>query len=266
MNEKLANLKTTLRNYGSLAVAFSGGVDSTFLLKVAQDVLDDQVLAVTIRSPLFPHRESQEALKFVTDNQIPHETIDMWEQDMEGFADNPPNRCYLCKRRLFSQVIDLAHEMSIPHVADGSNVDDLSDYRPGIQALRELGVVSPLQEAQMTKRNIRQLSRDMNLPTWNKPTLACLASRFPYGHRISKDKLLAVDQAEQFLKSQGFRQVRVRHHGDTARIEVGPEERTRFFDAGLMDCIYEAFQRLGFTYTALDLKGYRMGSMNETIT
>jgi uncharacterized protein len=265
IHEKLENLQKALRSLGSLTVAFSGGGDSTFLLQVAHDVLGNRVLAVMIRSPLNPVREFLDSVRFVTDNDIPHDVIALAERDFEGFADNPPNRCYLCKRQLFSRIVALARERGIPHVADGSNIDDLGDYRPGAQALRELGIMSPLQAAQMTKADIRQLSKEMDLPTWDKPALACLATRLPYGQKITKEKLSTVDQAEQVLTALGFKQIRVRHHGDIARIEVAPEERTRFLDAGLMDRIYKEFKKLGFTFTALDLKGYRTGSMNETI-
>jgi pyridinium-3,5-biscarboxylic acid mononucleotide sulfurtransferase len=265
VHEKLEHLKKRLRSLESLAVAFSGGVDSTFLVKVAHDVLGNHVLAVTARSSTYPEREFREAIKFITDNKIPHETIISEELDIEGFSDNPPNRCYFCKRELFSKIVEAARQRSIRQIADGSNLDDLGDYRPGMQAIQELGVISPLKEAKLTKQDIRDLSREMNLPTWDKPALACLASRLPYGHKITRDKLATIDQAEQLLRAHGFKQVRVRHHGDMARIEVAPEERARFFDACLMDRIYEEFKQLGFAYTALDLKGYRTGSMNETI-
>jgi len=264
-HKKLEQLKDSLQSLDSLAVAFSGGVDSTFLLKIAHDVLGDRTLAVTARSSTYPEKEFNEATQFITDNGIPHEVIVSEELDIEGFSDNPPNRCYYCKRELFSKIVALARERGIRCVADGSNVDDLDDYRPGMQAVAEQGIVSPLQEAKMTKQDIRILSKEMNLPTWDKPALACLASRLPYGQKITREKLSTIDQAEQVLRAHGFKQVRVRHHGDLARIEVAPEERTRFFDTGLMDHIYEEFKKLGFAYTALDLKGYRTGSMNEII-
>ena len=266
VESKLKNLKKHLKQLQSVAVAFSGGVDSTFLLKIAHDVLGDNVIAVTARSSAYSEREFRDAAKFVREMGISHQVVSFNELDVPGFADNSPERCYFCKRDFLSKVVAVAQEHNIRHVVEGSNVDDLGDYRPGMQAVRELGVESPLQEAGLGKEEIRILSKKMDLPTWNKPAFACLASRFPYGQKITIDKLKIIDQAEQFLLDLGIRQVRVRHHGDIARIEVSREERSFFFDTDLMDKVYEKFKQLGFMYTALDLKGYRTGSMNETIT
>ncbi|MEN6487459.1 MAG: ATP-dependent sacrificial sulfur transferase LarE [Smithella sp.] len=265
IENKLDKLKNHIKQLESVAVAYSGGVDSTFLLKIAHDVLGDNVIAVTARSSTYPEREFREAAEFVRKMGIRHVVITSEELDIAGFADNPTNRCYYCKHELLSKVIAVAQENNIRHVVEGSNVDDLGDYRPGMKAVRELGVESPLQEAGLGKEEIRILSKKMDLPTWNKPAFACLASRFPYGQKITIDKLKIIDQAEQFLLDLGIRQVRVRHHGDIARIEVSREERSFFFDTDLMDKVYEKFKQLGFMYTALDLKGYRTGSMNETI-
>ena len=262
---KLERLRQLIRQRESVAVAYSGGVDSTFLLKIAQDVLGDNVIAVTAQSSTYPEREFKEAADFVQKEGIRHVVIKSEELDIEGFSDNPTNRCYFCKRELLSKVIAVAQRNNILHVVEGSNVDDLDDYRPGRQAIRELGVGSPLTEAGLGKEEIRILSKKMDLPTWQKPALACLASRFPYGQKITRDKLRVVDQAEQFLLDLGFRQVRVRHHGSIARIEVSATERGKFFKTEMMDQIYEKFRQLGFMYTALDLKGYRTGSMNEVI-
>ncbi len=249
----------------SVAVAYSGGVDSTFLLKVAHDMLDENAVALTARSYIHTEREFRQAVQFAQKIGAKQVVIDSEELEIEGFSDNPPNRCYLCKKALFSKIKDWARQNSIQHVADGANVDDLGDYRPGNQAAKELGVISPLQEAGLNKDEIRTLSKELGLPTWDKPAFACLASRFPYGQRITSEKLRQVDQGEHFLLNLGFRQVRVRHHGDVARLEVSADERIKFFDTALMDKIYEKFRRLGFSYVSLDLKGYRTGSMNEVI-
>ena len=265
-HNKLDALTNDIRQMESIAVAYSGGVDSTFLLKVAQDVLHGNVVAVTARSSTFPKREFREAIDFAQKIGAKQVVIDSEELDIEGFSDNPVNRCYICKRALFSKITDVARQHHIRTVADGSNVDDLGDYRPGMEAAKELGVVSPLQDAGLSKEDIRILSREMGLPTWDKPAFACLASRIPYGQKITKETLVQVDQGEQFLLDLGFRQVRVRHHGDVARLEVSAHERSKFFDTALMDKVYEKFRQLGFSYVALDLKGYRTGSMNEVIT
>jgi pyridinium-3,5-biscarboxylic acid mononucleotide sulfurtransferase len=262
---KLENLKESIRRMGSLAVAYSGGVDSTFLLKVAHDVLDANVIAVTARSSTYPEREFREATDFAQKIGVRHRVIVSEELDIEGFADNPVDRCYFCKRELFTKILDVAKQHGLKYVADGSNIDDLGDYRPGMKAVMELGVVCPLKEAGMGKDDIRILSKEMNLPTWDKPAFACLSSRFPYGQKITREKLEVIDKTEQFLMDLGFRQVRVRHHGDIARIEVSAEERRKIFDTDLMDRIHEKFRQFGFSYVALDLKGYRTGSMNEVI-
>ena len=262
---KLENLKESIRKMGSLAVAYSGGVDSTFLLKVAHDVLDANVIAVTARSSTYPEREFREATDFAQKIGVRHLVIVSEELDIEVFSDNPVDRCYFCKRELFAKILYVAKQHGLKYVADGSNIDDLGDYRPGMKAVVELGVVCPLKEAGMGKKDIRILSKEMDLPTWDKPAFACLASRLPYGQKITREKLDVIDRAEQFLMELGFKQVRVRHHGDLARIEVSAEERTKFFNTALMDRIHERFREFGFAYAALDLKGYRTGSMNEVI-
>jgi uncharacterized protein len=264
-HEKFDKLKENLRAMGSLAVAFSGGVDSTFLVKTAYDVLGDRAVAVTARSSTYPEREFREAQKFAEKLGVRHVVIDSEELDIKGYADNPVNRCYYCKHELFEKVRGTAKECGVEYVADGSNQDDLGDYRPGMKAAEELKVVSPLKAVGMTKDDIRLLSKELGLPTWNKPAFACLASRFPYGQKITREKLQMVDRAEQFLLDHGFRQVRVRHLGDLARIEVGADERERFFSGEFMDRVYDEFRKIGFIYVALDLRGYRTGSMNEVI-
>jgi uncharacterized protein len=265
LQEKYNLLKENLKSMGSVAIAFSGGVDSTFLLKAAHDVLGSNAVAVTARSSTYPEREYREAVEFAKTLGAKHLIITSEELEIEGFSKNPTNRCYFCKNELFSKINEIAKQHNINFVADGSNIDDLGDYRPGLQAVKELKVVSPLREAGMTKEDIRSLSKELGLPTWNKQAFACLSSRFPYGQKITKEKLEMVDKAEQFLLDLGFQNLRVRHHGDIARIEVASQERSKFFDLELMDKVYKAFKEIGFTYTALDLKGYRTGSMNETI-
>lgn len=262
---KLNILRNNIHRMQSIAVAYSGGLDSAFLLKVAHDELDKHAVALTARSCIHTEREFLQAVAFAQKIGAKQVVIDTQELEIEGFADNPVNRCYLCKEALFSKIGEWARQHHFQHVADGSNVDDLGDYRPGTKAVKELGVVSPLQEAGLSKKEIRTLSKELGLPTWDKPAFACLASRFPYGQKITREKLQQVDRGEQFLLDLGFGQVRVRHHGDTARLEVPADERGKFFNTVLMDKIDEKFRRLGFTYVSLDLKGYRTGSMNEAI-
>jgi uncharacterized protein len=265
LQEKLHILKENIQRMDSVAVAFSGGVDSTFLLKVAHDLLKEEAIAVTAKSAIFPEGELKEATGFTRDLGIEHIIVAFNPFAIAGFADNPVDRCYLCKRELFGQINKVARQNKIKYVVDGSNIDDLGDHRPGRKAIEELGIICPLQEVAMTKNDIRMLSRQMDLPTWDKPVLACLASRFPYGEKITKEKLAMIESLEQYLKDCGFRQVRVRCHGDVARIEVAADERNKFFDTGFMDKVDEKSKEKGFVYVALDLKGYRTGSMNEVI-
>lgn len=262
---KFEKLKNNIKSLESVVVAFSGGVDSSFLLKTAFDVLEDNVLAVTARSATFPEREYKEAVEFTTKYGIRHLEIESEELDIEGFVQNPTNRCYLCKHELFTKIKDIAKKENLKYVLEGSNHDDLSDFRPGLKAVEELCVLSPLREAELTKDDIRLLSKEMGLGTWNKTSFACLSSRFPYGQTITREKLHMVDKAEQYLIDLGFRQVRVRHHGELARIELSPREIGLIFQNNLGNDIYEYFKSLGFAYTSLDLKGYRTGSMNETL-
>lgn len=265
VNEKYVYLQDYLRSLGSVAVAFSSGVDSTFLLKVSHDVLGERAIAVTAASCSFPRRELKEAEDFCRQNGIRHIVCQSEELDIEGFRQNPKNRCYLCKHELFEKIWAIAREHGLAAVAEGSNMDDNGDYRPGLIAVRELGVKSPLREAKLNKAEIRTLSRQLGLPTWNKQSFACLSSRFVYGETISEEKLTMVDRAEQLLLDLGFHQVRVRIHDTIARIEILPEEFERILADDVRKRIYAQLQSFGFTYVTLDLLGYRTGSMNETL-
>lgn len=265
INAKLKVLQDHLKELGSVAVAFSSGVDSTFLLKVAKDVLGDKAIAVTARSCSFPQREQDEARLFCEKEGIRQIVVESEELDIPGFRDNPKNRCYLCKKELFEKMLKITRENNISYIVEGSNMDDNGDYRPGLQAVAELGILSPLRYAKLTKDEIRTLSKKMGLPTWDKPSFACLASRFVYGERIDEKKLGMVDKAEQLLIDMGFYQVRVRIHGDMARIEVLPEEFPKIMEEKNREKIVKTLKSLGFSYVTMDLTGYRTGSMNETL-
>lgn len=263
VHEKMQALQNDLKELGSVAVAFSSGVDSTFLLKVAHDLLGDKAIAITARSCSFPEREQREAKEFCEKEGITHIVVESEELAIEGFAQNPKNRCYICKKELFTKIQAIAAEHGIAYVAEGSNTDDLGDYRPGLQAVAELGVKSPLRKAELSKEEIRLLSKELGLPTWDKQSFACLSSRFVYGETITEEKLKMVDKAEQRLLDLGFRQVRVRIHGNLARIEVMPQEFSLLLEHAAE--LNRYLQELGFVYVTLDLGGYQTGSMNRTL-
>ena len=258
---KLEQLKNNLKQMKCVAIAFSGGVDSTFLTKVAYEVLGEKAIAVTATSSTYPKRELEEAKQYAKQIGIQHILINSEETEIDNFSKNPNNRCYYCKKELFSKIKQIAKENNLNYVLDGSNVDDTSDYRPGMKALEELGVVSPLRDVGFTKQEIKELSKDMQLDTWDKPAFACLASRFPYGVKITKSKLMQVEKAESFLFSLGIKQFRVRYHDETARIEVFKNDFQKVLNHS--EEITKYFKEIGFKYITLDMEGYRTGSLNE---
>lgn len=265
LHEKKLKLEKYLSELGSVAIAFSSGVDSTFLLKTAQSVLGSNVIAITAKSCSFPERELREAQAFCTEEGIEHFIIESEELSIDGFRQNPKNRCYLCKHELFTKIAEVAAAHGIQYIAEGSNMDDNEDYRPGLQAVAELDVKSPLRIAELTKDEIRVLSKEMGLRTWNKQSFACLSSRFVYGETINEEKLGMVDKAEQLLLDLGFHQVRVRIHGNIARIEILSEEFESLIRDDIRNKVTETLKKLGFSYITMDLIGYRTGSMNETM-
>ncbi len=261
--EKMLKLRELLAGCGGAVIAYSGGVDSTFLARVAHEVLGERVLAVTAFSETYPDHEQKAALETAQQLGLPHLTIYTDELANEQFAANPPERCYFCKKELFGKLLDIARKHGLACVLDGANYDDQFDFRPGMQAARELGIRSPLKEAGLTKEDIRELSREMGLPTWDKPSLACLSSRFPYGERITREKLSRVREAEDYLRSTGINVLRVRHHGNIARIEVTYDDFPRII--GAAGKIVEQLKAFGYNYVTLDLQGFRSGSMNEVL-
>lgn len=266
LDEKLARLEKLLIGLESAVVAFSGGVDSTFLLKIAADTLGrDKVLALTATSPTYPTFEFEQSRKLAEQIGVKQLVLESNELEIPGFAENNPRRCYHCKHELFSLCLREAERAGFRAVLDGSNLDDLGDYRPGRDAVKELQVRSPLLEAELGKEDIRQLSRQFDLPTWNKQAFACLSSRFPYGTRITAERLSQIDRCESWLREQGFHNYRVRYHERIARIEVAQIEIARLLDAELRQQLVTEFKAAGFTYVTLDLQGYRTGSMNETL-
>ena len=262
-DKKFFKLKEIIKEMDSIVIAFSGGVDSSFLLAAAAQSLGKKVIAVTAKSPTYPGRELREAKAIAKGLNCRHIIIDTGELEIKEFMNNQKNRCYFCKKELFLKLIAVKNEYKFNFVADGTNYDDLDKYRPGLKALKELGIRSPLAEARLTKEEIRQYSRQLNLPTWNKQDLSCLASRLPYGEKISKSVLKKIEKAEDFLYSLGFRQVRVRYHYPIARIEIEKDEIPVMLRPKIIEKIIKRLKKLEFEYITLDLEGYRTGSMDK---
>lgn len=261
--EKLEDLKQILKKMENVAIAFSGGVDSSFLVKVAKDVLGDKVLAITATSSIHPEFEIKDAKIFTAQNGIRHTIFKSEELKNENFKSNPPDRCYLCKKELFSAIKNIANKENIKYILDATNFDDLSEYRPGIKALEELEIISPLKDVKLTKEEIRALSKEMNLKSWNKPAFACLVSRIPYGIEITEKRLKTIERAEKYIMNLGISQVRVRYHDKIARIEINKNDIPLLLKHS--DEINAELKKLGFTYITRDLEGYRTGSLNEVL-
>jgi pyridinium-3,5-biscarboxylic acid mononucleotide sulfurtransferase len=264
--EKYKFLQSILGEMGSVAIGYSGGVDSTLLVKVAHDVLGEKALAMIGKSETYPTREYEEAISIARRTGVRYVEVNTEETDVLKFQENPPDRCYFCKTELFGKLGEIAEQEGIAWIADGTITDDIGDFRPGMRAKSELNVRSPLLEAGLGKAEVREISRYLELPTWDKPAFACLSSRFPYGMEITKENLTKVDQAETILRDFGFRRFRVRFHDEqTARIEVDANDIRRFMENGLREKIVAELKQLGFVYITLDLQGYRSGSMNEVL-
>ncbi len=266
VEEKLSKLKVIVSKLESVVVAFSGGVDSTLVAKVCYDTLKDNSMAVTARSETYPDFEFKESQELAREIGIKHMVVDTSELAIEGFANNPPERCYFCKTELFGKLKEIAKEHGFLNVADGANSDDTQEFRPGLKASKELNVRSPLKEAGLAKEDIRKVSKLLNLPNWNKPAYACLSSRFPYGQSITEEKISMVSKAEKYLRDLGLIQFRVRHHETIARIEVLPEDIHTLTNSPAKEDLTARFKEIGFTYVTLDLTGYRSGSMNEVLS
>lgn len=265
LSDKQQKLESVIKRLGSVLVAFSGGVDSALVLAVAHSVLGGKVLAVTAQSPSLPKRELTAAAEFADLIGVERLTVETEEMSLPQYRRNSADRCYHCKTELYGKLQKIAAERNLLHIANGINLDDLGDYRPGIGAAREADVVSPLCDAGFAKQDVRDLSQKLGLPTWEKPAMACLSSRIPYGQPITEKKLSMIEQAEDLLLSLGFKRLRVRHHGDIARIELNQEDIPRFFANGIADTVQERFSQIGFNYTAVDIAGYKSGRFNETL-
>ena len=265
LDNKLAHMREILAPMRSVIVAFSGGVDSTFVLKVAYDTLGDRVLALTTTSPTMPDEDRESALAMAQVISARHLIVESNELEIPGYSANPINRCYLCKHNLFTVCEAKAAELGIDNIVDGLNLDDLHDYRPGMQAASEKRVRHPLVEATLSKAEIRELSRGMRLPTWDRPASPCLSSRFPYGTEITVEGLAKVAAGEHILHTMGFKIARVRFHGEVARLELERDEIARIFETQIRDTVEREFKKIGFRFVAIDLKGFRSGSLNEGV-
>lgn len=263
----MEKLKKFIQQYDKVAVAFSGGVDSSFLLRAACEAIGkENVLAITLKAAVNPEQEVAEAVELAEQAGAKHIVIPVDVMSIPGFADNPHDRCYICKTAIFERIINEAQSHDINVVFDGTNADDENDYRPGMKALRELGVISPLKACGMGKKEIRQLSMEMGISTWDKPSMACLASRVPYNEQITEEKLRLVGRAEGLMQTMGFKQFRVRCHGNIARVEIAPEEMPKVLDMAVLKKISDELKGMGFQYVTLDMQGYRTGSLNETLS
>lgn len=263
LKAKRKHLVSLLKQFDSMMIAFSGGVDSTFLLAMSHEVLQNNLIAITAASPLHPEWEKKEAIEFAKRLGVKHLIIPSREMDQPSFRDNPADRCYICKRLLFEDLRSIAKEKGIGHIAHGATIDDLDDYRPGFTAANEWGIKAPLIDAELTKDDIRLLSKEMNLKTWNKPSMACFATRIPYGNPITKENIQMVTRAEKIILDLGFTGCRVRLHDKMARLEINTEEMERILDDKTRRIIINEFKKIGFLYVAIDLEGYRQGSMNR---